>query len=166
MELSDEQWELLEPLIAEPRRRADGKGRPRRAAKEVLEGILWILRTGAQWADLPERYPPYQTCHRRFQEWVREGILRDVLEVLAQDLEERGRIDLSECFIDATFVVAKKGAQGWVRLSGAKVARSWQYPTLLVLASPSTLHLLARMKSPLYMRLSHLDMSKANQNAS
>ena len=160
MELTDEQWRLLEPLIPEPERRADGKGRPRRAAKEVLNGILWILRTGAQWADLPERYPPYQTCHRRFQEWVRSGALQSILEALAQDLEERGRVDLSECFIDGTFVVAKKGDQRWERPSGAKARRSWQWQTLLVLLSPYTLRLLAHMKSPLYVRLSHLDTSQ------
>jgi transposase len=66
MELTDEQWAVLAPLIPEVPRREDGKGRPRRAAREVLDGILWILRTGAQWADLPDRHPPYQTCHRRF----------------------------------------------------------------------------------------------------
>lgn len=67
MDLTDDQWKVLEPLIGELPRRADGRGRPWRSSREVLNGILWILRTGAQWADLPERYPPYQTCHRRFQ---------------------------------------------------------------------------------------------------
>jgi len=127
MELTDEQWAVLAPLIPEAPRREDGKGRPRRQAREVLEGICWVLRTGAQWADLPERYPPYQTCHRRFQEWVQSGVLQQVLEALAHDLEERGELDLSECFIDGTFVVAKKGVQKSVRLSGARVAKSWQY---------------------------------------
>ncbi len=159
MELTDEQWMILEPLIPKPARREDGKGRPRRASREVLEGICWILRTGAQWADLPERYPPYQTCHRRFQEWERNGVLQRVLETLAQDLEQRGQLDLSECFIDGTFVAAKKGARQSVRLNGAKVARSWQYQTLVALASPCTLHLLARTKSDWYTKLSHLDTS-------
>ncbi|NIW35711.1 MAG: transposase, partial [Gemmatimonadetes bacterium] len=63
---------VVGPLIPEPRRRRDGRGRPRRDRREVVNGILWILRTGAQWADLPERYPPYQTCHRYFQQWCRE----------------------------------------------------------------------------------------------
>lgn len=162
MELSNEQWARLEPLIPEPSRREDGKGRPRRASREVLEGICWILRTGAQWADLPERYPPYQTCHRRFQEWVREGVLQQVLEALAQDLEQRGELDLSECFIDGTFVAAKKGDKKSVRPSGAKVARSWRYQTLLVLASPCSLNLLAHMKSDWYAKLSHLDTSRGS----
>lgn len=48
------------------------------------------------------------TCHRRFQRWIREGTFERVLEALAQDLKERGKLDLSECFIDGTFVVAKK----------------------------------------------------------
>src|SRR5690348_18390571 len=109
MDLTDEQWQVVEPLIGERPRRADGRGRPWRSSREVLNGILWILRTGAQWADLPERYPPNQTCHRRFQRWVRDGTFERILEALARDLKERGKFDLSECFIDGTFVVAKKG---------------------------------------------------------
>ena len=85
---------------------------------------------------------------------MQSGVLRHVLEALAQDLEERGELDFSECFIDGTFVVAKKGVQESVRLSGAKVARSWQYQTLLVLASPYTLTLLARTRSSWYRKLS------------
>ena len=121
MDLTDEQWEILEPLIPEPPRRADGRGRPWRDAREVLNGIIWVLRTGAPWHDLPDRYPPYQTCHRRFQRWVEEGALSGILEVLTEDLEECGALDLSECFIDGTFVVTKKGEHRWERPSRAKV---------------------------------------------
>jgi transposase len=111
MDLTDKQWEVLELLIPEPPRREDRRGRPWRDPRDVLDGILWILRTGAPWKDLPKRYPPYQTSHRRFQQWIEEGVLGKVLEALAEDLEERGQIDLSECYIDATFVVAKKGGR-------------------------------------------------------
>ena len=111
---------------------------PRRADREVLDGILWILRSGARWCDLPERFAPYQTCHRRFQHWVRDGWLKRVLETLAEDLRTRGGLDLSECFIDGTFVVAKKGAQKSERPSGARVRSSWQWQTALVFLSPST----------------------------
>jgi transposase len=108
MELTHEQWERLEPLLGELPRRADGRGRPWRSCREVLNGILWILRTGAQWAALPERYPPYQTCHRRFQHWVRDGTLERVVRALASASTEKGSLDLSECFIDTTFAPAKK----------------------------------------------------------
>ncbi len=85
-ELTDEQWLILKPLLPELPRRSDGRGRPWRSQREVLNGVLWILRSGARWQDLPERFPPYQTCHRRYQGWVRSGALRDILEVLAEDL--------------------------------------------------------------------------------
>ena len=84
-ELNDEQWQVIEPLLLKPERRADGRGRPRKDDREVLNGILWILRSGARWQDLPERFPPYQTCHRRFQYWVDGGVFRHVLEALAED---------------------------------------------------------------------------------
>jgi len=119
-----------------------------------MSGILWILRTGAPWHDMPDRYPPYQTCHRRFQQWVRSGVFEHILQALATDLHERGGIDLSECFIDGTFIVAKKGGTKLERPSGAKVRRSWQYQTVLAFLSPLTLRLLRRMKSPLLNRLS------------
>ena len=153
-ELTDEQWVLIEPLIPELPRREDGRGRPWRDTREVMNGVLWILRSGARWQDLPGRFPPYQTCHRRFQQWVREGTLRRVLEALAEDLRTRGELDLSECFIDATFIVAKKGDSGWERPSGAKVRSSWRWQTAMVFLSPSTRRLLARMKSPLSKALS------------
>ena len=108
MDLTDEQWAVLKPLLPEPPRRADGRGRPWWCARQVLNGVLWVLRTGAPWHDLPERYPPYGTCHRRFQRWVRDGALKRVLQVLAED-KERGGFDLSECFIDGTFIAAKRG---------------------------------------------------------
>ena len=66
MDLTNKQWAMLEPLLPNPPKRVDGRGRPWREAREVLDGVLWVLRTGAPWRDLPERYPPYQTCHRRF----------------------------------------------------------------------------------------------------
>jgi transposase len=74
-DLTDAQWAVLDPLIPEPTRCKDGRGRPWKPRRSVLNGILWVLRTGAPWRDLPESYPPYQTCHRRFQDWVRSGIL-------------------------------------------------------------------------------------------
>ncbi|MDQ5809424.1 MAG: IS5 family transposase [Actinomycetota bacterium] len=114
MDLTDEQWEILEPLIPHPPRRADGKGRPWWDPRDVLNGILWVLRTVAPWRDLPERYPPYQTSQRRFQRWNEVGVLDEVLRALTEDLKDRDGLDLSECFVDGTFVGAKKrgGAVG------------------------------------------------------
>src|SRR5882757_6330124 len=123
-DLTDVQWAVLDPLIPKPTRRKDGRGRPWRERREVLDGILFILRTGAPWADLPDRYPPYQTCHRRFQQWQRDGTLDRLLHALAEDLRTRGKLDVSETFIDASFSSAKKGARLSVRLAEEKAVKS------------------------------------------
>ena len=150
-ELTDEQWALIAPLLAsEPA----ATGRPRVDDRAVLNGILWVLRAGARWKDLPERFPSYQTCHRRFQAWVESRVLRGVLEALAEDLRRRGGIDLREGFVDATFLSAKKGGSLLARPSGARARSSWQWQTLLVFQSPYTWRVLARMKSPLSRQLS------------
>lgn len=147
MDLTNEQWAVIQPLIPQAPKREDGRGRPRVDDRAILDGILWIMRTGAPWKDLPERYPSYQTCHRRFQTWVKAGVFETILKALARDLKDRGDLDLTECFIDGSFVIAKKGAQGWERPSGAKVQRSWQWQTALVFLSPYPLAVLRRMKS-------------------
>jgi hypothetical protein len=95
---------------------------------------------------LPDRYRPYQTCHRRFQQWVQEGTLEQLLHALAQDLKERGGLDLTECFIDGSFAPAKKGALLWERPGGAKGPRSWQWQTALVFLSRYAQPVLRRMK--------------------
>src|SRR5262252_5771766 len=65
MDLTDVRWAVLEPIFR-PRRRPDGRGRPWTDPRAIMNGVLWVLRTGAPWHDLPSRYPPYQTCHRRY----------------------------------------------------------------------------------------------------
>src|SRR5688572_16895866 len=73
MDLTNEQWTLIDSLLPADPVRADGRGQPGTDRRQVFNGILWILRTGAPWKDLPERYGKYQTVHRRFQNW---GTLR------------------------------------------------------------------------------------------
>src|SRR5579863_2742482 len=111
MDLTDAQWAILAPLLPKPRRRPDRRGRPWRDPRDVLNGILWVMRTGAPWHDLPNRYPPYQTCHRRFQLWARSGTMYRVLAHLARELAAAGGYDFSEAFIDATFAGAKKRSE-------------------------------------------------------
>jgi len=148
MRLTDKQWEKIQDLVPDGPVRSDGKGRPWRDKREVLEGVLWIVKTGARWRDLPKDYPPYQTCHRRFQQWVESGVFDKVIEALVKDLQERGGIDMSECFIDGTFSLAKKGGFLWARLSEVRAVRSWPSRTLVVLFFLSGSNLQALMKSP------------------
>ena len=145
-DLTDAQWAFIEPLLPELPQRPDRRGRPWRDSREVLNGILWILRTGAQWSEMPSRYPPYQTCHRRFQQWRKSGVMDRLLQALAQDLERRGKINLEECFIDGSFSPAKKGALESGKPSGARGLRSWQLQTALVFLSPYAQEVLHRMR--------------------
>jgi len=146
MELTDAQWEVLRPLV-EPKTPSKRRGRPWADTRSVFEGVLWILRTGAQWAELPrDKFPPYQTCHRRFQQWVCEGTLVKALRVLAEDLLARGQLDMAETFIDATFAGAKKGAVQLVQHAAAKGPRSWQLRSAMVFLSPPGLEALRHMK--------------------
>ena len=146
MELTNEQWRRLEPVILALMPKKDPRGRPARDLREVLNGILWILRTGAPWKDLPQRYPPYQTCHRRFQQWVRQGVFSRIAKELAEDLYERGQIDIREAFIDGSFAPAKKGVLLSARQNAAKAPRSWPSQTLVVFLSPLMWKALRPMK--------------------
>ena len=116
-------------------RRVDGRGRPWRDTRAVLSGVLWILGTGAQWRELPDRYPPFQTCHRRFQQWVRSGKLEKALRLLAKHLHDRGKLDLQEAFIDATFASAKKGVLRLARHAEARGQRFSLSPLITVFHS-------------------------------
>ena len=145
-ELSDAQWQLIEPILR-PKRRSDGRGRPWQDTRAVLNGILWVLGTGAQWRELPNQYPPYQTCHRRFQQWVREGKLERILHVLAEELQARGRLQLEEAFIDASFTGAKKGASRSGPPNAAKGRKSSLSPMITVFLSPLVSKALRRTKA-------------------
>jgi transposase len=127
----------LDKLIPEPTPREDGRGRPWKDRRAVLNGILWVLRTGASWAEVPDRYPSYQTCHRRFQQWVRSGIMRGILEALALELKVRGVLDAEEAFIDGSFAPAKNGDRRSEKRSAARERRSWQWQAAMVSSSRS-----------------------------
>jgi transposase len=109
LRLSDDQWERIRGHFPEENIPAARPGRRPVPARQVLEAVLWILNTGAQWHMLPQCYPNYKTVHRRFQQWCDREILREILVKLANELREQGEIDESECFIDATFASAKGG---------------------------------------------------------
>jgi transposase len=107
--LSDVQWERIREHFPEENIPDGRPGRKPVPARQVLEAVLWILNTGAQWQMLPQCYPNYKTVHRRFQQWCQQEVLRAVLTDLANALREQGTIDERECFIDATFAAAKGG---------------------------------------------------------
>jgi transposase len=150
-ELTDEQWGVIAPLMVNQSSGSTRRGRPSRDPHEVLNGILWVLRYDARWQDLPERFPSHQTCHRRFQQWMRDGTLRIVLEALEKDLRERGGFEATEWLNNYRAVAANDDEHEHNRSNGSS---SWQQRTAMLFLSPATLRLLHRVGSPLARRLS------------
>ncbi|MGF6779604.1 transposase [Paraburkholderia sp. GAS334] len=81
-DLTDAQWSSVEALFIAFRARKDPRGRPPRNTRMVLNGVLWVLSSGAAWAALPTRYPDYRTCHRRFKVWFESGVLQRAMHDL------------------------------------------------------------------------------------
>jgi len=107
MFISDEQWELLGPLLERPRK--SQYGRPRAGEREVFEAILFVLHTGIQWKHLPRTFPPKSTVHDYLKAWSQSDAFRRIFAAITSQLIEEGRVNLEECFVDATFAAAKGG---------------------------------------------------------
>jgi transposase len=106
--ITDEQWAKIEPLL--PKRKVSKLGgRPPASDRECLEGILWVLRSGARWKDLPDWYPSYPTCWRRLVYWEGEDVLVAIWHAFLDELDDRGLINWEQIFVDASFSPAKKG---------------------------------------------------------
>lgn len=107
-ELSDEQWSLISDLFPEKPMSPKG-GRPQAKSRACFEGILWVLRSGSRWKDLPSRFPSYTTCWRRFAKWSSEGVWDRALKRVLHKLDAAGKLNWDESFGDGTFASAKKG---------------------------------------------------------
>jgi transposase len=117
--LTDAQWRRIAPHLPEHPPSPKG-GRPRESDRECLEGLLWLLRTGARWQDIPVDLPSGSTCWRRLREWADEEVLEDIQAILIEELAERGRVDFDELLADATFIRAKKGGSRSARPKSAR----------------------------------------------
>jgi transposase len=147
--VSDEQWEKIEPFLPKRKRSRRG-GRPPADDRACLEGILWVLRSGARWRDLPERYPSPSTCWRRLVEWEGEGVLVEIWHAFLDTLDERGLLDWDEVFVDASFSPAKKGAKESAKPSAEKVRSGWWWQMVKEFhwhAGPKVLRLLRSRSS-------------------
>jgi transposase len=144
--LTEKQWKLIEPLLPLLPKSKKG-GRPWAPNRAVLEGILWVLRTGARWQDLPDKYPSPSTCWRRLQQWEEQDVWLEIWRAFLGTLDERGQLDWSEAFVDGSFAPAKKGGLGLAHLpwravpgrpSGGKAQSGWWWSTAKVFLWEST----------------------------
>ena len=114
-ELSDERWARVAPHLPPQKPRT---GRPNEDHRRIVNGILWVLRTGAPWRDLPERYGPVGTVSSRFYRWRAAGIWDRVLAALQAEADARGAVEWDLHFVDAPLVRAHQHAAG-ARRAGA-----------------------------------------------
>jgi transposase len=107
--LTDAQWESISPLLPAPSKKG---GRPRRPDRPMVEAMVWILRTGAPWRDLPSAYGPWESVYTRFSRWSASGALARLFAALAQEHDSEGYL------IDATIVRAHQDAAGAAKKGG------------------------------------------------
>jgi transposase len=107
--LTDQQWERLQPLLPPQK---PPTGRPAADHRRILDGILWFLRTGAPWRDLPERYGPWRTVASRFYRWRRAGLWDRLLARVQQHADGAGQLDWTTHYVDGTIIRAHQHAAG------------------------------------------------------
>ena len=107
--LTNEQWEKIRPFLPEQNR---GRGRRWLDLRTSVNGILWILGTGAPWRDLPERYGKWKSVYNRYVRWSREGIWDKILNALYKETQQNGEIDWEIFFVDGSNVRAHRSAAG------------------------------------------------------
>ena len=103
--LSNEQWALIAPLLPPPAR----TGRPRADDRQTLDAILFVLRTGCRWQDLPAEYGSATTAWRRLKRWEAEGVWERIWRTLLSTLDAQGTLHWAQAFLDGSFVPAQKG---------------------------------------------------------
>lgn len=108
-DLTNEQWEQLKPFLPPQRPHT---GRPALDHRTILNGILWVLRTGAPWRDLPERYGSWNTVYSRFRRWREAGVWDRVLAEVQAQGDQQGKLDWEVHFLDGTIVRAHQHAAG------------------------------------------------------
>lgn len=104
-EVNNKQWAVLQPILGPAKTAEATMSTDTRA---VLNAVLWVLGTGAHWRELPSKYPPHETCHRRLQQWVKSGQLQRALCTLAKDLEQQGKLFVEEVHPDSSCSTEKK----------------------------------------------------------
>lgn len=118
-ELTDDQWERLAPLLPPTK---PWSGRPNLDHRQILNGLLWLAKTGAPWRDLPEQYGNWQTVYSRFRRWQLSGVWDRILQAVQADADARGDLDWRLHFVDGTVVRAHQHAAGAKK--GAVIKRS------------------------------------------
>jgi transposase len=130
-ELTDAQWEKIAPLLPEPMPSPRGGPKPT-ANRPCFEGIVWMLRTGARWKDLPQQYPSPSTCWRRLRDWEAQDVWLKAWRAFLAQLDAQGQLQWAEAFADGSFAPAKKGGPVSGQRNAARARSGWWWSTAKV----------------------------------
>jgi len=119
--LSEKQWSVIEPML--PKQDFSRGGRPRVDNRQIFEAIRWVLTTGAQWNEVPEKYGSGKTAWKRFTQWKRQGVWKKIWQELLVILDKQDKITWEVSYLDGTFASAKKGDQKSIRQRKGKERR-------------------------------------------
>lgn len=103
-EISNKEWKRIKDML--PPERTGKKGRPAKNNRSMLNGMLWIARTGAQWREMPECYGPWQSVYARFRKWQEMGIWEKIFHMLSSDA------DMENLSIDSTMIKVHQSTNG------------------------------------------------------
>ncbi len=145
--LTKQQWAAICIHLPQVKVSARG-GRPRVDDRRCLEGILWILWTGAQWSELPRRYGSPSTCWRRLKAWEESRVLLQLWRAFLAQLNDQQKLRWDECLADGSFMPAQKGGLRSARPSAARAQSGWLWSMARVLRWEHTWRRLPRRKSP------------------
>jgi transposase len=144
--LTKQQWDAIRVHLPQPKASPRG-GRPRVDDRRCIEGILWILWTGAQWSELPQRYGSPSTCWRRLKYWEEMGLLLKLWRAFLAQLNDQQKLWWDECFVDGSFIPAKKGGPKSTRRNAGRVQSGWFWSMARVLRWEHTWRRRPRRKS-------------------
>jgi transposase len=133
MNLTDEQWRLIEPILPPPSP-AD-RGRPPIDRRAVLNGILWKFRTDNPWYDMPPDYPSHQTCYRCHRKWARDGVMQKIYDALFSDLITRGGFDFEQALQDGIIRVNQIASLEILTIP-PRLRDTWQWSTVVLFLRP------------------------------
>ncbi len=108
-DLTNQQWQWLQPLLPAQK---PSVGRPSNDHRTTLNGMLWILRTGAPWRDLPERYGAWESVSGRFYRWRKTGLWSRILQSLQQQADAKGKLNWEVHYVDGSVIRAHQHAAG------------------------------------------------------
>jgi transposase len=130
MDLTEEQWLLIQPLLP-PQPKSGGRGRPALDQRRILDGIFWKLRYRRPWRAIPSCYGSHQVCYLYYNRWQKSGLLLKIEFTLLDDLKDRGKFDADKA-LERRYVRFEKVGTHFVAYVPFSFSETWQASTSMI----------------------------------